>query len=80
MKTLHQHIITTHIDTSYMWKPIKGENHNFIIIVMERKASTPYHIPFSIGFNVKNAATSVFCRLQHTRKLQLPYFSIDYNP
>jgi len=29
-----------------MWKPIKGENHDFIIFVMQMQAPTPYYINF----------------------------------
>ena len=79
-KTSYQHIITTHIDTRYMWKPIKGENHDFIIVMMQRQTPTPYYIWFSVGSNLQEAATSIFCTLQHARKLQLPYFFYRLQP
>jgi len=79
-KTSHEHIITTHIDTRYMWKPIKGEKHDFTIVVMKRKALTFYYISFSVGSNLHEATTSIFCKMQHERKLQLPYVFCRLQP
>ena len=32
---------TSNMDTRYKWKAIKGENHDFFIVVMQSQALTP---------------------------------------
>ena len=40
-KTSHHHIKPSHMNTRNKWKPIKGENRDFVIVVMQRQAPTP---------------------------------------
>ena len=52
LKESHQHIRNTHRDSGCKWKPIKGENHNLLLLWCKGKLQLPL--------------TTVFCRHQPT--------------
>jgi len=69
------------MDTRYKWKPIKGENHIFFIVVLKMKTPTPLlHLIFCIlqptgGYYLNFYASYNMQGSSHSHK-----FSANFNP
>ena len=75
----YQHIYIMHIDTRYKWKPIKGENHILLLLWCKGKHQLPLTTVF-LQVPIYRRLLPQFCKLQLTRKLQLPSIFCRHQP